>query len=233
MHMTLQDVACDNKNGRLKGETMTREDVKKLFPDATDEQITALLNQVNSEGAAEKNKAEQSKTENERLKTEIAKYKADAERVTGLEKRLSELKDAAQKANAVQAEAIEKQKQLDESSSKVAELEKMVSEVQAQLKRTETMKALADRGIVGEDAETFFNEDGSLNFDTLGKVISDREKAAAEKKEQAIANNSTNPGGGSNEGKGEAKPYDVEVAERISFSKISEDAKKVRDYYKK
>lgn len=33
---------------------MTREDVLKLFPEATDEQITNLLNQNNSEVAREK-----------------------------------------------------------------------------------------------------------------------------------------------------------------------------------
>ena len=38
---------------------MTREDVLKLFPEATDEQITNLLNQNNSEVATEKNKAKQ------------------------------------------------------------------------------------------------------------------------------------------------------------------------------
>ena len=40
---------------------MTREDVLKLFPEATDEQITNLLNQNNSEVAREKTKAGQYK----------------------------------------------------------------------------------------------------------------------------------------------------------------------------
>ena len=46
---------------------MTREDVLKLFPDATDEQITNLLNQNNSEVAREKNKAGKDKEELARL----------------------------------------------------------------------------------------------------------------------------------------------------------------------
>lgn len=41
---------------------MTRNDVLKLFPEATDDQITNLLNQNNSEVAEEKNKASQYKT---------------------------------------------------------------------------------------------------------------------------------------------------------------------------
>ena len=56
---------------------MTREDVLKLFPDATDEQITNLLNQNNSEVATEKNKVKQ--------------YKAKAESADELQKKLDEL----------------------------------------------------------------------------------------------------------------------------------------------
>lgn len=212
---------------------MTREDVKKMFPDATEEQITALLNQYHAGINSEKERAEQLKAEVDKYKGEIDKYKADAGKVNELEKRLGDLRDAAKKANEIQAKAAEDQKKLTESNDKVAELEKQIADVQAQLKRTETLKALADRGIVGEDAENFFKEDGSLNFDILGKVISEREIAAAEKKEQDIANNSTNPGGGSNGASGDSKPYDVEVAERIKFSEIAADAKDVRNYYKR
>lgn len=47
---------------------MTRDDVKKLFPEATDEQISALLNQHHGDIQKEKNKVETLKTENEKLK---------------------------------------------------------------------------------------------------------------------------------------------------------------------
>ena len=40
---------------------MTREQILKLFPDATDDQITNLLNQNNSEVAREKEKAKAAK----------------------------------------------------------------------------------------------------------------------------------------------------------------------------
>lgn len=210
---------------------MKRDDIRKLFPDATEDQITALLNQFNSETAATKNQLEQMKADSDKLKTDIEKYKADAGKVNSLEKRLTELKDAALQAGEAQKDAAEKQKHLDESSKRIAELETQVAEVQGQLKKAETMRALADRGIVGEDAEKFFNEDGTLNFETLGKVISDRETAAAEKKEQDIAKSSTNPNGGG-EDSGDAKPYDVETAERIKFGGMSDKAKEARDYYR-
>ena len=56
---------------------MTREDVLKLFPEATDEQITNLLNQNNSEVATEKNKTKQ--------------YKAKADTADDLQKQLDDL----------------------------------------------------------------------------------------------------------------------------------------------
>ena len=55
---------------------MTREDVKKIFPDATDEQITSFLNQSNSDVAKEKAKAQ--------------KVKEQAEKADALEKDLEE-----------------------------------------------------------------------------------------------------------------------------------------------
>ena len=56
---------------------MTREDVLKLFPEATDEQITNLLNQNNSEVAKEKNK--------------VSQYKAKADTADSLQKQLDEI----------------------------------------------------------------------------------------------------------------------------------------------
>lgn len=56
---------------------MTREQVIKLFPDATDDQITALLNQNNSEVAREKEKA--------------SGYKEKASKADELQKKLTSL----------------------------------------------------------------------------------------------------------------------------------------------
>ena len=47
---------------------MTREDVKKIFPDATDEQITSFLNQSNSEETKKKAKAQKMKEDAEKAK---------------------------------------------------------------------------------------------------------------------------------------------------------------------
>ena len=83
---------------------MTREDVLKLFPEATDEQITNLLNQNNSEVAREKTKAGQ--------------YKAKADSADELQKKIDELEagnlSEIEKAN----------KALETANAKIAELEK-------------------------------------------------------------------------------------------------------------
>ena len=51
---------------------MTREDVLKLFPEATDEQITNLLNQNNSEVATEKKLTQQTTCRNSLMKYKLA-----------------------------------------------------------------------------------------------------------------------------------------------------------------
>ena len=56
---------------------MTRNDVLKLFPDATDEQITNLLNKSGEETAREKEKANQ--------------YKAKADKADELQAQLDDL----------------------------------------------------------------------------------------------------------------------------------------------
>lgn len=220
---------------------MTREDVLKQFPDATPDQVTALLNQFHKELDAEAEKAKQ--------------FKADADKVTALQKEVEAAKAKQSEIDKLKQEKADIQKQLDaindqslsESEKAQKERERIeaeyqkqleannsrIAELEAEMKRAETMKQLAERGITGEDADNFFNEDGSLNFDTLGKVLSDREAAARNDEVQKIAQNSTNPNGGT-AGKpdGEEKPVDVQNAESLSFGNISEDALKARDYYK-
>lgn len=220
---------------------MTREDVLKQFPEATPDQVTALLNQFHKELDAEAEKAKQ--------------FKADADKVTALQKEVEAAKAKQSEIDKLKQEKADIQKQLDaindqslsESEKAQKERERIeaeyqkqleannsrIAELEAEMKRAETMKQLAERGITGEDADNFFNEDGSLNFDTLGKVLSDREAAARNDEVQKIAQNSTNPNGGT-AGKpdGEEKPVDVQNAESLSFGNISEDALKARDYYK-
>ena len=220
---------------------MVREDIIKQFPDASSEQVTALLNQFHKELDEEKEKAKQ--------------FKADADKVTALQKEVEAAKANQAEIDRLKKEKADIQKQLDtindqtlsesekaqkererlqaEYEKQMAESNEKIAKLEAEMKKAETMKQLAERGITGEDADNFFNEDGSLNFETLGKVLSERETAARNDEVQKIAKNTTNPGGSSagSDGKDE-KPADVQNAESLSFGNISEDALKARDYYK-
>lgn len=216
---------------------MTRSDVKALFPDATDEQITNLLNQTGKELEAEKEKTKQFKADASKiaeLQKQLESAKENENRVSELQKQLDELqnKDLSE-AEKIQKELdrikAESEKQLEAEKARNAELEK-------EMKKSETLKQLAEHGITGEDATNFFNEDGSMNFEILGKVLTERETAARNDEIQKIAKNSTNPGGGNagekpGDDDGE-KPTDVKNAESLNFGGLGDDAQKARDYYK-
>ena len=159
------------KRGR-KDNIMTREQAKALLvtlgiETPSEDQITNYLNSVNKEVKSEKDRAE--------------KYKAEADKTADLQKQLDEINNKGlsdvEKAN----------KATEDALKKVAELEKNIKTMQ-------TQKELATLGIIGEDADKFFNEDGSLNFATLGQVLTNREKAAAIAKEKELAGNAGNPG---------------------------------------
>ena len=56
-------------------------------------------------------------------------------------------------------------------------------------------------------------DDGSFDYDALGKIISEKEAAAAQAKEAEIAAGSTNPGGGS---AGDNKDKEKSDAEKMA-----------------
>nr|DAW06796.1 MAG TPA: hypothetical protein [Bacteriophage sp.] len=168
---------------------MTREDVLKLFPEATDEQITNLLNQNNSEVATEKNKAKQ--------------YKAKADTADGLQKQLDEL----QTGNLTELEKANKA--LDTANQQIAALQK------TNAIRDLREKAMTDFKVTAEQAKAIIKEDGSFDTAELGKIMSEKETAAAQAKEQEIAKNQDIPGGGSNKGGADNKTNAEKIAESL------------------
>ena len=140
---------------------MTREQVIKLFPDATDDQITALLNQNNSEVAREKEKA--------------SGYKEKASKADELQKKIDELESGnlseIEKAN----------KALEEANKQIAVLQKNNAI------RDQRESAMTNFKITAEQAKTVVKDDGSLDYSELGKIISEKETASAQAKEQEIA----------------------------------------------
>lgn len=168
---------------------MTREDVLKLFPEATDEQITNLLNQNNSEVAKEKNK--------------VSQYKAKADTADSLQKKLDDL----QAGNMSELEKANKA--LETANQQIADLQK------SNAIRDQREAAMTNFKITAEQAKTVIKDDGSLDYTELGKIMSEKETAAAQAKEQEIAKNQDIPGGGSNKGGTDNKTNAEKIAESL------------------
>lgn len=183
---------------------MTRDDVLKLFPDATDEQITNLLNQNNSEVAKEKNK--------------VSQYKAKADTADDLQKQLDEI----QAGNLTELEKANKA--LETANQQIADLQK------SNAIRDQREAAMTNFKITAEQAKTVVKDDGSLDYTELGKIMSEKETAAAQAKEQEIAKNQDIPGGGSAGGSRKEKTADVENAEQITFGNPAANAE-AKNYY--
>ena len=189
---------------------ITREQAKKNLisigvAEPTEEQITSYLNQIGSETQKEKDKAD--------------KYKEKADKADELQSKLDEI----EQGNLSEIEAANKN--LEKANQRIAELEKAQMVVNQKKVVTEKFK------VTGEQADKIVKEDGTLDYDVLGQIIADKETAAAQAKEQEIANGSINPGGGNTgDGKQDDKPDDVKNAESIVFgNKQSEQS--VKDYY--
>lgn len=184
---------------------MTRNDVLKLFPDATEEQITNILNQNNSEVAREKAKKTQ--------------FKEKAEKADELQTQLDEI----EAGNLTEVEKVNKD--LEAANNLIAKLQK------DNAVRDQREAAMTNFKITAEQAKAVVKDDGSLDYTELGKIMSEKETAAAQAKEQEIANNTTNPGGSSaGSDKGTEKPADVENAEKITFGEASANNEAKNEY---
>ena len=184
------------------------ENLKSLgIEEPTDDQVTAYLNTVHGESKKEKDRAEQ--------------YKAQADKATELMKQQQKQLDDVTNANLSDIEKANKE--VENANNQIAELNKKIADM-------ELKAQLAEKGIVGEDAENLIGADGKLDIETLGKIISEREKASASAKEQEILKNTPNPQGNGGGNPEDAKPIDVANAEKLSFGTGVDEANK--DYYK-
>lgn len=173
---------------------MTREDVKKLFPEATDEQITSLLNQNNSEVAKEKGKAE-------KVKAELDDLKASAVSPEELQKKIEEIEES--KMTETQKIANE----LEKANKQIADLKKDAAIRDSRVEAAERFK------ITAEQAKTVVKDDGTIDFEILGQIIAEKETNAVSEYEKQKLAETQNPGGGS--GKGEdGKSSAVKLVER-------------------
>lgn len=176
---------------------MTRNDVLKLFPDATDEQITNLLNKSGEEMAREKEKANQ--------------YKAKADKADELQTQLDELQ------NGNMTELEKANKALETANQQIAKLQK------DNAVRDLRERAMSDFGITAEQAKTVVKEDGSFDTTSLGKIISDMKANAIAEYEKNALKGTPNPNNGGNNNNGGTG--NKTNAEKIAESLISDAPK--------
>lgn len=162
---------------------MTREEVKAFIKtnfgieEPTEEMITNFLNTHNKDVQKEKDIAKQ--------------YKDKADKADDLQKQLDEIEESKL------SESEKASKALEASNNRIAELEKQIQNM--------TFKnQLAQKGIVGEEAEKLLKADGTLDIETLGSIIADREAKAKAQAEQNLLDKT--PDAGSKGGKVDDKP---------------------------
>lgn len=201
---------------------MTREDVKKIFPEATDEQITAFLNQSNSDVAREKAKAQ--------------KLKEDAEKAEALEKELEELKQ--QNMTEAEKAELERQKEKAANEKRISDLESALATSQREALVGKITSIFANAGMKGDayagaiKAFSNMNADDALKeaqtfvdgISAENKATLDTAKAAWEKE---ALENTPNPGGGSG-GKPTVKSDAAEFAKAYS-AKMNQETKSADD----
>ncbi len=197
---------------------MTREDVKRIFPDATDDQITSFLNQSNSDVAKEKAKAQ--------------KAKEQADKAETLEKELEELK----KQNMTEAEKaeLERQKEKAANEKRISDLESALATSQKEALTGKIASIFANAGMKGDayagaikafsnmnaedalkEAQTFVDGISVENKNALDTAKAAWEKEALEK--------TPNPGGGKSGGEPEKKSEASEYAKAYSAKMCPEN----------
>ena len=192
---------------------MTREQAKQNLisigvEEPTDEQITNYLNQINGETQKEKEKA--------------AEYKEKADKADEYKAKIDEL----EAGNMTELEKANKALEL--ANGQIAKMQKDNSI------RDLREKSMTDFKITAEQAKTVVKDDGSFDTAALGKIMSEKETAAAQAKEQEIAGKQDIPGGGS-AGGGKDKTEAEKTAEAIgkTLAGTNEAAKAIVDGYLK
>lgn len=197
---------------------MTREDVKRIFPDATDDQITSFLNQSNSDVAKEKAKAQ--------------KAKEQADKAEALEKELEDLKQ--QNMTEAEKAELERQKEKAANEKRISDLESALATSQKEALTGKITSIFANAGMKGDayagaikafsnmnaedalkEAQTFVDGISAENKNAL-----DTAKAAWEKE---TLENTPNPGGGKSGGEPEKKSEASEYAKAYSAKMCPEN----------
>ena len=121
--------------------------------------------------------------------------------------------------------------------NEIEKLQKQIADLQKENVKKDIRAYAAEKGLTGEQTEKILGalqddlEVAKAAIDSMSQIISDKETAAAQKKEQEIAKGSMNPGGGTGgTNKGDEKPEDVKNAESIYFGE-KQGEQSMKDYY--
>lgn len=149
---------------------MTREDVLKLFPTATEEAISSMLNMHHTELNAEKEKVKPNTEDKEKIKS------------------LTEQLEALQNKDLSDAEKLQKQ---------IDDLTKANQTANQTIKDMETKNNLLSKGITAEDADKFIAGMKADNFDA-GILETMINNAVAAKEKKDLQNTPNHGGAGGN-----------------------------------
>jgi uncharacterized membrane protein YcaP (DUF421 family) len=129
----------------------------------------------------------------QKANADIAALREKAGKADDLQKKLDDLE-------AGQLTEIEKaNKALEEANKTIADMQK------SNAIRDQREAAMTNFKITAEQAKTIVKDDGSLDYAELGKIMSEKETAAAQAKEQEIAKHQDIPGGGAGGDKGKTE----------------------------
>lgn len=123
-----------------------------------------------------------------------------------------------------------------QNDDEIEKLRKQIDALQKENIKKDIRAYAAEKGLTGEQAENVlagFQDNYDLAktaIDSMSQIIADKETAAAQAKEQEIANRSINPGGGNPGGKGEEKTNAEKIVEKL-YGGESKQEKSVLSYY--
>lgn len=141
---------------------MTREEVKEIFPDATDEQVSAVLDKNSTDIGKAKGNADKYKKENEQLKeeikgkdTKIDELEKSSEDAEEIKKELEEYKQAEQDRQKAEQEAEEDRILTEAITASIGEKE-FINDMTKNGYIAEVKKALKDPANMGKGAAELF-----------------------------------------------------------------------------
>lgn len=123
-------------------------------------------------------------------------------------------------------------------NEEMEKLRKQIADLQADNIKKDIRAYASEKGLTGDSVATILStfkddfESAKTAIDSIVGIISEKEVAAANAKEQEIAKGAFNPGGGAGSNGNENKLADVENAKNITFGGVNSNAQAARDYYK-